>query len=85
MEASYQTVLQENVPDCLYGKDIYDVCGNILPNNTERYSNVCVDGGRGSYCSSGIYGRSWNTNISLANKTINDFPHDSVSYLFVHN
>ena len=74
--AAYQIVSQDQTSNCTNGNDIYDVCGNILPNDTGFISSVC---GEGSYCTSGVYGRSLNVNIS--NLAINDFPVHSVSYL----
>ena len=74
LEASYRNVSREGVSNCTYGNDIYDICGNIWPNQIEYISSVC---NVGSYCSSGVYGRSLNVDIS--NVTINNFPVHSVS------
>ena len=76
LEASYQNVSQVKVSNCPYESDIYDICGKILPDDSGVFPRVC---GVGSYCSSGVYGRSLNVDIS--NMTINDFPVHSVSYL----
>ena len=76
LETSYYNVSQETMSNCPYGSDIYDICGNILPDDSGVFPGVC---GEGSYCSSGVYGRSL-TAYNSSGMTINDFPVHSVSY-----